>query len=501
VPRSGLSSQRLAFWAWFLFWVLGIVPVEAQTALDEVLPQNTNRPLRLATVNVRGSVRGRAEGWNWFLDDTRRIYAFGESRIEVSVSQHRSRFDWEVEFVQPTLIGLPNDAFSPSQEPLGLGGTYLVANNRKPNTAGFFPSQAFVRLRALAHNGDTLQIGRFGFSDGLEGRTSDPSLAWLKRQRIAHRLIGDSEWTDIGRSMDGVHFSDDIGSRTNITFVAARPTRGVYQTDGWGEMDVDLMYAALTRDLSGGRAVSEFRAFAIGYHDGRRVMKTDNRSLAARQADDHNIRIGNFGANYAVVCPIWKLGRFDLLAWGAVQKGNWGLLHHYAAAVTGEIGWQAPIKWWRPWLRAGALSASADGDPNDNKHTTFFQLLPTDRQYARIPFYTIQNVEDYTGQLILHPNQRLALRSEIHKVKLHGSKDLWYQGSGAFQNTSFGYEGRAPKAAGGLANFVDLSADFAASSRLRLSLYVGALSGKTTITSHPKGRKAGFTYLEFRYRF
>ena len=78
-------------------------------------------------------------------------------------------------------------------------------------------------------------------------------------------------------------------------------------------------------------------------------------------------------------------------------------------------------KWWRPWFRAGALGTSADGDPSDARHTTFFQMLPTERQYARIPFYTIENIEDYTGQIILQPSPKLQLRSEIHKVKLHGS--------------------------------------------------------------------------------
>jgi hypothetical protein len=34
-----------------------------------------------------------------------------------------------------------------------------------------------------------------------------------------------------------------------------------------------------------------------------------------------------------------------------------------------------------------------------------------------------------------------------------------------------------------------------------LRYYIGALSGKGAETSLPSGRKAGFTYLEFAYRF
>ncbi len=458
--------------------------------------------LHLGTINVSGSLRLRGEGWNWFLDDTRTRYAFGESQLRIRLAQHRRRFDWQIEFEQPTLIDLPGDAFLPgTQEPLGLGATYFAANNGHRNPAGLFLKQGFVLIRGLAGNSDTLRLGRFEFSDGMEGRPRDSSLAWLTRQRIAHRLIGDSDWTDAGRSMDGIQFSQNFGPNNNLTFVAGRPTRGVYQTDRWGEMDVDILYAAYTRELPTRRTTSEFRAFAMGYHDGRRVLKVDNRSLAARQADTHNIRIGTFGADYVLVVPIWKLGRWDWLTWGAYQTGSWGVLRQHAAAVTNEIGWQPPVPWIHPWLRAGALYASADGNPNDGKHATFFQMLPTERQYARIPFYTLQNAEDYTGQVILRPSDRLWIRSEIHKVKLHGRNDLWYQGSGAFQNTSFGYIGRPAGAQGGLANFIDLSADYRVTSRLALSFYVGALSGKSTMTDRPNGRKGGFTYLELNYAF
>ena len=301
--------------------------------------------------------------------------------------------------------------------------------------------------------------------------------------------------------MDGLKFSDDLGRSTNVTFMAGRPTRGVYQTDGWGEMDVDVFYGSITRELNTSKTVSELRAFGIGYHDGRRVLKVDNRPLAARIADTHNIRIGTFGADYLLVFPIKDVGHWDLLMWGALQTGNWGVLHHHAWAMTGEAGWQPPLKWLHPWLRAGAFSSSADGNPLDDQHATFFQMLPTDRQYARIPFYTLQNVEDYTGQVIVRPSDRLWLHSEIHKVKLHGRKDLWYEGDGAFQNRSFGFIGTPTRAEGGLANFVDISADCKVTSRFRLSYYFGVLSGKATFTTDLRGRKAGFTYLEADYRF
>src|SRR5205814_1613872 len=218
-------------------------------------------------------------------------------------SQQHAHFSWRIDFAQPTLIGLPNDAVM-NGTPLGLGGTYFTANSGRENAAGFFAKQGFVEIRGLAHNSGTLKLGRFAFIEGIQGSRDNSTLSWLRQQRIAARLIGDADWTDVGRSMDGVQFSDNLGQRNNVTFMAGRPTRGVFQTDAWGEMDVDVLYGAFTRELTTGKVVSELRGFGIGYHDGRRVLKTDNRSLAARQTDTHNIRIATFGADYLLVFPM-----------------------------------------------------------------------------------------------------------------------------------------------------------------------------------------------------
>jgi len=40
----------------------------------------------------------------------------------------------------------------------------------------------------------------------------------------------------------------------NITLVASIPTRGVFQTGGWGWVKTPFVYAAATRDLSYGQS-------------------------------------------------------------------------------------------------------------------------------------------------------------------------------------------------------------------------------------------------------
>jgi len=487
----------------FLLLTFSATLAGAQVVQD-TLPakQDEPTPIAIGSLNIGAEIRARGEGWDWFLGNDHTRYAFGESRLRLSLSQQKRKYSWKVEVAQPSLYSLPNDALQPvTNFPLGEGGRYFAANGGNTNAAGVFVKQAYFSIRGIDHNGGTLKLGRFAFSDGTEKIPAAPDLSWIKRERIAHRLIGDAYWTDIGRSFDGLHFTDDIGANTNLTFVAGRTTRGVYQTDGMGEMDVDILYAAYTRELPTPHTSSELRVFALGYHDGRGVLKVDNRPLAVRQADTQNIRIGTFGLNYALVAPLPYIGKWDLLVWGAEQFGHWGTLSHRADAGLFELGWRPPIPWLHPWLRAGAFYATGDGNPNDRRHTTFFQPLPTEQLYARLPFYTLQNSEDYTGQVIVQPFHKLALRAEVHKVKLHSVADLWYVGTGAFQNTSFGYDGQPNNGHKGLGNYVDFNSDFQVSSHLTLRYYLGVLSGKGAMTNRPQGRKGGFTYLEFAYKF
>jgi hypothetical protein len=292
-------------------------------------------------------------------------------------------------------------------------------------------------------------------------------------------------------------YDRDLG---NISLLAARATEGVYHTDGLREMDVDVLYGAYTRQIPTRIVDSELRIFATGYHDGRDVLKTDNRPLALRQADAADIRIGTFGGHFM---SVWDtpVGKWDALLWGAAQIGRWGVLDHRADVIDVELGWHPPGIWGKPWLRASAFRGSGDPNPNDREHQTFFQMLPTSRQYARIPFYTFQNTLDFTGQLIMQLHPRVMLHSQIHKVKLAKAADLWYQGTGAFQNSSFGYDGSPSGGHGGLANYLDTSVEYKATRHLDMTFYVGALSGKAVMTSQMHGRKGGIAYVEMLYSF
>jgi hypothetical protein len=280
--------------------------------------------------------------------------------------------------------------------------------------------------------------------------------------------------------------------------MGGRATQGVFDTHGSIDLDVDVMYGAYTRAVHK-QATGEWRAFALHYHDGRGALKVDNRQLASRRADRENIRVTAVGGHYLDVFPAGG-GKADLLLWGAWQFGDWGALTHSAGAGAVEAGYQPAWK-LKPWFRLGYFRSSGDGNPADTDHNTFFQVLPTARLYARFPFFNLMNNEDVFAELILRPHAKLTLRSDIHWLRLGNSRDLWYLGGGAFQDTTFGYVGRPSAGRKSLATLADVSADWKVNSQVSLTFYLGGAFSRSAIAaSYPDAGNGRLSYLELIWR-
>jgi hypothetical protein len=345
-------------------------------------------------------------------------------------------------------------------------------------------------------------VGRFETAEGAEVTPFDPTLATLKRDRVANRLFGSFGFSHVGRGFDGVEYA--WGTRkNNVTLVAARPVEGAFQLRSLHELNVDSYYAAFTRQFTGKTSKGEARAFVIHYHDGRGALKVDNRPQAARAADLKNIRLTTVGGH-----SLFLFGdgphKTDLLLWGVAQFGRWGELDHRAGAFAVEAGHQFPAA-WKPWLRAGYFRSSGDGDPSDGTHTTFFQLLPTPRIYAHLPFYNLMNNQDAFVEFRFKPVARLAVAADVHSLRVSNRQDLWYLGGGAFQEHTFGYTGRPTNQETSLGTLYDISFDYDVTSLTRLTFYVGAVrGGGIQAAIYPAGGRnpvGHFIYLEFFQRF
>jgi hypothetical protein len=439
-------------------------------------------------IKFSGSLRLRAEQYSFFetpgFDDD---YLFGAGILRASVAQQvNPNFDWQLELAAPMLISLPDRAVAPAPRgQLGLGGTYFAANG-DTDAATLFPKQAFIRYRNGAHS---IRAGRFEFGDGAEIAPKNASLAAVKNARIAQRLIGTFGFSHAGRSSDGVHYVYNTPS-INVTAAGFRPTAGAFNLDGLGEVDdIGTVYAAVSR--SG--ANDDARVFVIGYHDDRDLVKTDNRPAPVRATDFDAVDVTTIGGHY-----LRAFGNANVLAWVALQGGDWGVQEHHASAIALEGGYNFPKD---RKLRAGLFASSGDDDPNDDEHGTYFQVLHTPRPYARYPFYNGMNSTDLFVAFSMKPHAKVTLTSELHALKLTEERDLWYAGGGAFEDKSFGFAGRPANGSDDLARVIDLQADVAMSPKTSLTAYVAFARGGDVVDAIFDDESARFFYLEVTRRF
>ena len=464
--------------------------------------------MKLGDVSVTGTLRLRLYGWDWFQPASgTNAYAYTGNILRLNFAEKRKGWDWDAELAAPFLLGLPDTATAPApQGALGLGSNYYSANGNSQYSEMVFAKQLYARFKGLgASEANTLQIGRFEFNDGSELAPKNATLATLKRDRVSQRLIGSFGWSDVGRSFDGLHYSYSKPGN-DFTFVAATPTRGVFQTDGWGWNRVGFGYASFTHEWGSGKHAADTRVFMLDYDDWRHILKTDNRPLALRRGDTENIHIQTFGAHSLHVFTT-AAGTIDALAWGAGQTGRWGTQTQLAYAIDFEGGYQPgalpePLAKLKPWLRGGFTMGSGDGNPNDNRHGTFFQVLPTPRPYARFPFFNMMNTEDRFGALVLRPHSKITVSSEFHSLRLSNPNDLWYSGGGVFQPWTFGYTGRATTGRRSLSNLYDSSVEYRATRRGIFTGYVGYTQGLAAMEQiYPKGTDGKFGYLEALFKF
>ncbi len=464
-------------------------------------PIATGTIQRTEPISVSFLSRNRADALNYFDDGTyTSTYPYVEHLLRIALAQRIGHFDWLAELAENTVFDVPNTSVDPvaSRGQLFFGGTYYASNgpaNTTPSAASF--KQGWLRYHGKGPD-TTVRLGRFEFFDGQETTPKDSTLLWLQTNRIAQRLVGNFGFSNGQRSFDGAdaHF----GKGTfDVTAMAGRADQGVFNMNANPELNVDIQYLAFTKRPFSDHLI--FRAFGLGYHDGRTgLTKTDNRTAAARALDHKNIRIGTYGGDAIASIPAGP-GNFDALFWGVLQNGQWGFLNQHSGAFAVEAGYRFTKVASKPWIRGGDFRSTGDNNNTDTQHSTFFAPLPTPRVYARFPFYNSMNNKDQYVQLIDNPSKRWELRSDMHFLQLTSNTDFLYNGGGAYDNKVFGVTGRTANLHNSLASVFDISSDYALSPSLSLNTYYAHAYGRTVIASLYPGKQANFGYLELIYKF
>jgi hypothetical protein len=388
--------------------------------------------------------------------------------------------------------GLPDHAVGPG--PLGAGAVYFAHAGRSDSHQVYLRYLNFS-LKDLAP-GLTIQAGRMAYASGSELASGDPKIEAVKRQRVDARIVGEFEWSLYQRAYDGVRI-DLARPGWGVTGVALQPTQGGFE-DAAGLMMKDVAVFGSSVGFRPGTVLRnvELQGFAFRYLDHRNVPgRADN---SGRAADAVDLAINSFGATLVGAFPGRDSGQWDAMLWVVGQSGAWYDQTHRAFSLAAEAGYQWTTSSWRPWLRGGFLRASGDDDPADDRHGTFFQMLPTVRRYAQTASYSQMNNTDVFAQLLLRPMPALGVRVDVHRVGLASAADMWYFGSGATQSrgTAFGYSTRPSNGATDLATIVEGSADYTVSPRWSLNGYVGVAKGGQVVRSAFAGSMMTFAYLE-----
>jgi hypothetical protein len=453
-----------------------------------------------------GSVVTRYENWDWFTprttgnDNNDYDYHFTRSRVGVGL-----KYKWIEAFfqMQDTHIwDLPNDAISPgSAGPLGIGAIYY-AHRRNGNSHGIYVKQGYLQLKNIFNSGISIKGGRFEYMDALEVSYDNPKVMWLKKIRLAERMIGPFGWSAFTRSFDGGQISLDK-DLFNITTMVSHPTEGGFENDGHHHID-DITLATATLTVKHNKVIphTENRLFYIFYNDDRKMNKVDN-TPAGSGLNRGNIEIHTMGLHWLSTLDLGP-GVGDFLLWGTGQWGDWGDLTHRAWAWAAETGYQLPNIPCKPWLRIGYFMSSGDSNPTDSDHETFFQILPTARKYALFPFYNLMNNEDFFIQLILKPINKVLVRADFHFLQLHERGDRWYMGAGATRDREniFGYIGRPSLGDTDLANVLDLMVAYNLNKHVNLNAYYGRAWGDDVIENiYLRDENANFFYFELALKF
>jgi hypothetical protein len=381
-----------------------------------------------------------------------------------------------------------------SSGPLGAGAVYFAHAGRSDSR------QVYLRylnlsLKDLAP-GLTVQAGRMAYASGAETASGDAKIEVVKRQRVDARLVGEFDWSLYQRAYDGVRV-DFARPRWGLTAVGFQPTQGGFE-DAAGLMMKDVAVFGTSVGLRPGAPIPrmQLQGFVLRYLDHRSVAaRADNSGRTAGAVD---LAIDTFGATLVGASPIRDGRQWDGMLWVAGQSGSWYDQSHRAFSLAAEAGYQWMTSSWRPWLRGGFLHASGDDDPADDRHGTFFQMLPTVRRYAQNASYSQMNNTDLFAQALLRPMPALGVRVDVHRVGLASARDMWYFGSGATQSRgmAFGYSTRPSNGATDLATVAEASADYAVSPRWSVNGYIGVANGGQVVRRAFAGSTMTFAYLE-----
>lgn len=365
-------------------------------------------------------IRGRSEYWDTFLDAQAydNPYGFTLIRARSFIEYSYGSVLAHAALQGASAIGLPDNAF------IGPGKSYYDLNKRA-NPHGF--SLLHLYLKAKIDKFDII-VGRVPFREGAEVVYEDKKFNFLKERCISERLVGNLDWSNVGRRFDGGSIGLDLG-KTYVNLFGGRALSG----------GVDFVSPHVPMNIVAGGASfvlkkelvrnTEIRLFNIFYNDWRDfVKKTYNKPIFLNSPGANLVSIQKLGP-----------GEIDFALWGAYQLGNFGDKKQQAFAFAFETGYEFVDVFLTPWIRFGFTHASGDDNPNDNINRRFFNMIPSNHKYyGYLDLFALSNLQDTRIHLLL-TYDFLRFETGFHIMRLASASDRWVLGSGAATKDRLGF--------------------------------------------------------------
>lgn len=436
----------------------------------------------------------RAEVWGFFepppSGGAEPDYFFIGNRSTLGVDYEGRRWAIRGAIQYVRVENLPRGAIGPGL--LGNGGAYYF------QAADTFSYQFYLRALSAAFvsagRGVTVEAGRLSFTSTEMPSSADPTVG-LAQSRLDGRLFDDMDGSLYQRAWDGVRVTGRHGD-WQWRAAAVLPTQGTFEESA--NLTLDRV-RVVTVDVSVAPDAladhTRFRGFAYGYRDTRAVRARPDNSVVMAQAAD--VTVATFGAAGVGVYPR-PAGAWDVVVSTAGQVGDWYGQSHRAWSALAEGGFQWTSAPGRPWLRAGIAYASGDGDGDDDRHGTFFPMLPSGDRFVRSNTYALMNVVDAWTELRVTPHPRVELIAGVHRVSLASDADRWYSGSGATERTGayFGYLGRDTHGAGTLGSLAEADVSWRLSRWWQLRGVVTGFFGGDAVRAVFAGDRLGMAAIE-----
>lgn len=432
-------------------------------------------------VDLGAAIRTRTELWDAF-----GINTLGYTGVRTRI---RAQYNW----ADRILVGAEGQyLFIDGMDPDATGAiaTYRGANNGREDVGAFDLRGLFFEFRPTPKS--AVRVGRQDFKIGGELLATEPDWRYLQAARIGERLIGTVGWSHAERAFDGVGASWDLGAH-HLRAFGARPTTGVFAVADAYRPLRDIFFGGGVWTIKRGTWLpnTELSVFGIGYEDDR---------SASEGGISGGVEVYTAGGSWLGIYPLGP-GKVDTLVWLAGQTGEYMHRDHLAGAAVLEAGYQLPDLFAKPWLRVGLNMASGDGDPGDDHHHTFFNLMPTNHlYYGFLDQLAFQNLVNPFLQLRLAPHPMLMLNLFVHWFQLATEDDSRYAGTGAFNRSAFGFTASGANNSKNVGTEYDAVLTFTPHKAVTIELGAGWLDGGRVFRTRTD-RDAGFGYASVELKY